>query len=91
MHNNVEVQIKYSKTYFKRPLKKKTKIGFQVRFSLNFMIHGLMQVKSIAEEHSIILSTFINLPFVFKTFDLSILSGRLRQILLYIHVTDASG
>ena len=30
------------------------------------------------------LSTFIKLPFVFKTFVLSILSGRLRQVLLYV-------
>ena len=30
-----------------------------------------------------ILSTFIKLPFVFKTFVLSILSGCLRQVLLY--------
>ena len=34
-----------------------------------------MQVKTIAE-------CFIKLPFVFKTFVLSILSGRLRQVLL---------
>ena len=34
-------------------------------------------------ENSTILSTFIKLPFVFKTFVLPILSGRLRQILLY--------
>ena len=34
-------------------------------------------------EHSAILSTFIKLPFVFKTFVLSIFSGRLRQALLY--------
>ena len=35
-------------------------------------------------EHSAILSTLIKLPFVFKTFVLSIfVSGRLRQVLLY--------
>ena len=38
-----------------------------------------MQVKSIAE-HSAILSAFIKIPFFIKTF-LSILSGRLRQVL----------
>ena len=39
-----------------------------------------MQVKSIAEwEHSTILSTCIKLPFVFKTFVLSMFNGRLRQ------------
>ena len=43
-----------------------------------------MEVKSIAErEHSAILPTFITLPFSIKTFVLSILSGRLRQVLLY--------
>ena len=53
----------------------------------------LMQVKSVAEcskEHSAILSTFIKLPFVFKTFVLSILSGRFRQVLLYIGVDKLS-
>ena len=40
-----------------------------------------MQVKSIADgEHSAILLTFIKLPFVFKIFAMSILSGRLRQV-----------
>ena len=44
--------------------------------------YRLLQVKSIAEcskrarEHSAILSTFIKLPFVFKTYVLSILSDR---------------
>ena len=33
-------------------------------------------------EHSAILSTFIKLPFVMKAFVLSILSGRLTQVLL---------
>ena len=53
-------QILYSKTYLKRPLKKKTKIGFQTQLSLNAgqkycrMLQGEhsaveMQVKSIAE------------------------------------------
>ena len=41
-------------------------------------------------EHSAILSTFIKLPFVFKTFVLSILSGRFRQVLLYIGVDKLS-
>ena len=34
--------------------------------------YHLMQVKSIAEEHSALLSTFIKLPFVIKNFVLSI-------------------
>ena len=44
-----------------------------------------MHVKITAEcslEHSAILLTCIKLPSVFKTFVLSILSGRLRQVLL---------
>ena len=40
-----------------------------------------MQVKSIADT---ILLTFIKLPFVIKIFVMSILSGRLRQVLLYV-------
>ena len=38
--------------------------------------------------HSAILSTFIKLSFVFKTFVLSITSGHLRQVLLYMHSMD---
>ena len=51
----------YSKTCLKRPLKKKTKMGFQADYRL-----------PVLREHSAILSTFIKLPFVFKTFVLSI-------------------
>ena len=51
-----------------------------------------MQVKSIAEYYkgSILqkLWTFIKLPFVFKTFVLSILCGRLRQVLLYTNMVQ---
>ena len=50
----------------------------------------LMQVKGIAEwskEHSAILSTYTKLPLTIKTFVLSILSGRLGQVLLYSNVT----
>ena len=45
-----------------------------------------MQVKVLQNaprEQSAIFSTFIKLPFVFKTFFCLYLSGRLRQILLY--------
>ena len=35
-------------------------------------------------EHSAVLLTCIKLPYGFHTFDLSILSGRLRQVSLYI-------
>ena len=55
---------KYSKTCLKWPLKKRTKIGFQDRLSLN-------ADQQYPREHSAILSTFIRLPFVFKIFVLS--------------------
>ena len=46
-----------------------------------------MQVKGIAEgEHSAILSTFIKLPFVIKTFVLSICLCRLRRNIRLCHV-----
>ena len=38
------------------------------------------------EEHSAILSTFIKLPFVIKFFFCLFLSGRLRQVLLYVRI-----
>ena len=58
----------YSKTCLKRPLKKKTKIGFQDRLSLNV---GQKYCRMLQREHSAILSTFIKLPFAIKTFVLS--------------------
>ena len=58
-----------TKTCLKRPLKKKTKIGFQDRFSLNA---GQKYCRMLSLEHSAILSTFIKLPFVNKIFILSI-------------------
>ena len=59
-------------------LKKRTKVGFQDHLLL-------MQVKIIAEcsKHSAIFSTLFKLPFVVKTFVLSILSGHFRKVLLY--------
>ena len=45
-----------------------------------------MQVKSIEGEHSAILSTFIKLPFVIKIFVCLLLSGRFRQVLLYMYL-----
>ena len=53
--------------------KRRPKIGFQDRFSLN----------AGPREHYAILSNFIKLAFVFKTFVLSIFSGCSRQVLLY--------
>ena len=51
-----------------------------------------MQVKVLQNapsEHSAILLTFIKIPFVFKTFFL-ILSGRIRQVLLYLSASCKS-
>ena len=59
----------YDKTCLKRLLKKKTKIGFQDRLSLNA---GQKYCRMLQGEHSAILSTFIKLPFVIRTFVLSI-------------------
>ena len=59
---------RYSKTCLKPPVKNKTKIVFNTNYRF-------MQFKSIAEcskvEHSAILSTFIQLPFVIEIFVLS--------------------
>ena len=64
----------YSKTCPKLPLKKEDQL------SLNA---GQKYCRMLQAEHSVILSTFIKLPFVIKIFVLSILSGCLRQVLLY--------
>ena len=53
--------------------KGRPKIGFQDRLSLNA-----------GQEHSTMLSNFFKLLFVIRIFVLSILSGRLRQVLLYM-------
>ena len=67
----------YSKTCLKRPLKKKTKIGFP---DLSLLNAGQKYCRMLLGKHSAMLLTFIKLPFVFKTFVLSILSGCLRQV-----------
>ena len=59
----------YSKTCLKRPLKKKTKIGFQDRLLLNA---GQKYCRMLQGEHSAILSTFIELTFIINIFVLSI-------------------
>ena len=59
----------YSKTCVKRPFSKRPKIGFQDQLSLNV---GQKYCKMLQGEHSEILLTFIKLPFVIKTFVLSI-------------------
>ena len=58
-----------------QPLNKKTKIFFQDRLSLNA---GQKYLQNAPREHSAILLTFIKLPFVFRTFVLSIFSGCLK-------------
>ena len=65
----------YSKTCLKRPLKKKTKIGFQDRLSLNA---GQKYCRMLPLQHSAIRSTFIKLPFAIKTFVLSIFEWPLK-------------
>ena len=78
MASNERVKIvilTYSKTCLKRPLKKKTKIGFQDRLSLNA---GQKYCRMLQGEHSAILSTFIKLPFAIKSFILSIFEWPLK-------------
>ena len=60
---------KYSKTCVKWPLLKRPKICFQDQVSLNA---GQKYCRMLPLEHSAILLTFIKLPFVIKTFVLSI-------------------
>ena len=55
----------YSKTCLTLPFKKKTKMCFQDRLSLNA---GQKYCRMLQGEHSAILSTFIKLPFVIKIF-----------------------
>ena len=56
-------------------LKRSPKIGFQGRLSLNT---DQKYCRMLQGEHSAILSTFIKLPFVFKTFVLSIFEWPLK-------------
>ena len=65
----------YSKTCLKWPLKKKTKIGFQDRLSLNA---GQNYCRMLQEEHSAILLTFIKLSIVNKILVLSIFEQLLK-------------
>ena len=73
----------YSKTCVKRPLSKRSKIGFQDQLSLDA---GLTYCRMLQGDHYAILSTFIKLPFVIKIFVLSILRGRFTQVLLWYYV-----
>ena len=75
---NSEIQLNLCKT---ATLKKK-KNDFQDKLSLHA---GQKYGRLLQGEHSVILSTCIKLPFVIQIFvSVSIFSGRLRQILLYI-------
>ena len=68
-------QIKYSQTCLKQSLKKKTKIGFQDQLLLDA---SQKYYRMLQGEHSAILSIFIKLPFVTKTFVLSIFEWPLK-------------
>ena len=76
------VSLTNSKTCLKRPLIKNTKIGFQYQLSLNA---GQKYCRILQWEHSAIHFTYIKLPFVFKTFVLSIFKWSLKMVLLYMH------
>ena len=65
----------YSKTCLKGPLSKRHKIVFQDRLSLKA---GQKYCRMLQGEHSAILSTFSKLPFVIKTFVLSIFEWPLK-------------
>ena len=65
-------------------LKRSPKIGFQGGLSLNA---GQKYCRMLQGEHSAILSTFIKLPFVFKTFVLSIFEWPLKTgFIVYVKI-----
>ena len=72
--------LKLSETFVKRPLSKRPKIGFLDQLSLNA---GQKYCRILQGEHSVILSTFIKLPFVIKIFVLSIFEWPFYTGLLY--------
>ena len=73
----------YSKTCVQQLLLKRQKIGFQDQSSLNA---GPKYCRMLQGEHSAILSTFIQLPFVIKIFVLSIFEWRFTQNVLYMYM-----
>ena len=75
----IVVQVNLSKT----ATPKKTKNVFQDKLSLNA---GQKYRRMSQREHSAILLTFIKLPFFIKIFVCLLLSGPLRQVLLYLLV-----
>ena len=54
---------------------------YHLKYTINLSNNHFVQVRSIAESSSVRL-TYIKLPHGVKTFVLSILSGRLRQVSL---------
>ena len=62
-------------------VKKKTKIGFQDRLSLNA---GQKYCRMLQGEHSAIIMTFIKLPLSLRSLFCLFLGGGLRQVLLCI-------
>ena len=73
--SQLRVLSKYSKTCLKQPLSKRPKIVFQDQLSLNA---GQKYCRMLKGEHSAILSTFIELPFVIKGIVLSIFEWPLK-------------
>ena len=59
----------YINTCLKRPLKTNTQKLF---FKTDYRLMQVKILQNAPKEHSAILLTFIKIPFVFKTFDLSI-------------------
>ena len=80
MYIMLDISSIYSRTCANWPLSKRQKIGFQDPLSLNA---GQKYCRMLQGEHSAILLTFNNLPFVIKIFVLSILSGCFTHGLLY--------
>ena len=70
---------RYSKTCVKRLLSKKTEIVFQDQLSLNA---DQKYCRMLQWEHSAVLSTFIEVPFVIRSLYCLFLSGHFRQVLL---------
>ena len=82
-----EYMMQVQKTCIKRPLKKKTEIGFQNRLWLNGGQKDCrMLQKSILQYVRPALSYHLSLRLLFCLF----LSGRLRQVLLYLKISEFS-
>ena len=79
-----EEEFGYSKTCVKRPLSKRSQIGFQDQLSLNA---GQKYCRILQREHSAILSTFIKLHLSLRSLFCLFLSGCLGQVLLYLLIT----